>query len=585
LTYDNPAVAVLAALRAFPTGEPQREALADLQLAADVLREQGRFFAAGYGMAHGVHLAWGDGEASDRCVRQAFADYERAVADPQGNELDAIAALVSWTALVGMNYIGEDPTGVRQTDLALDQVLSERLIQLGNQGVSAQERHGYLIRGFHLTTDFKGDWRVDFPEVAVRRGTTTSDGSSVTLRIPSAFSVLVGAGDYAAAQSLADACPDAFTSAELRGWRAATAGFTRPDEAMELFSEAADYFARDTYEERQLSPEGWSSINVDLWAKYFRARAAIAGIIRSPERAAELISEAHQALLGTESGWANPQVTCFRVVVDVLNNLFAQAPGDLSSAPRQHLLLAARISGLDESSEQAFLFLDEIAGAYEELRTDPPSALVSGRLPAALRVLGRIPLVGQEVATAITAAVGERAHRTLLGQELTWIHRTFESIRDEDVLRRVLLRLLQASPPRYAQLRHGPIEYGKDIVVLSEEETEIVLTMYAVKVGDISKQKWPAAQQQLQEIFQVPLPDVQLPIEPTRREAVLAFNGHLNPYAEPAVRGWLDEQESVHGRSIQLMHLDELVSWIIDARLVNELRAAFTEFGATIVEM
>jgi hypothetical protein len=97
LAHDDPAAAVLAALRAFPRGVPQLEALADLERAADVLREQGRFFAAGYGMANGVHLAWGDRDAIDRCVSQAFADYERAVADPAVGDLDAIAALVCWS--------------------------------------------------------------------------------------------------------------------------------------------------------------------------------------------------------------------------------------------------------------------------------------------------------------------------------------------------------------------------------------------------------------------------------------------------------------------------------------------------------
>jgi hypothetical protein len=354
---------------------------------------------------------------------------------------------------------------------------------------------------------------------------------------------------------------------------------------VEHFTEAADHFARDTYDDRHASPEGWSSINVDLWAKYFRARAAVAAITRDPSRAAELVDEAHQVLQGTESGWVNPQVTCFRVVIDVLNNLFAQAAGDLSSRAREHLVLAARVSGLDESSEQAFVFLDEIASAYEELRTEPSAALVSGRLAGALQVLGRIPLVGDAVAAAIAPAVGERAHRALLGQELTWIHRTLESIGDEHVLRRVLLRLLQASPPLYVQLRHGPIEYGKDIAVLIEDEGEVVLTMYAVKAGDISKGAWPAAQQQLEEIFLVPMPDVQLPVAPTGREAVLAFNGHLNPYVEPVAQGWLHEQERVHGRRIRIMHLDDLVSWIIDARLVNELRAACTEYGVPIVDM
>jgi hypothetical protein len=72
------------------------------------------------------------------------------------------------------------------------------------------------------------------------------------------------------------------------------------------------------------------------------------------------------------------------------------------------------------------------------------------------------------------------------------MQRRIGSIKDERILQRLLLRLMQGQspPPLYAQIRHGPIEYGKDIVVLVEVDGKNVLKMYQVKAGDITKPVW-----------------------------------------------------------------------------------------------
>ena len=70
-------------------------------------------------------------------------------------------------------------------------------------------------------------------------------------------------------------------------------------------------------------------------------------------------------------------------------------------------------------------------------------------------------------------------------------------------MQKLLLRLMQAQLPLYAQRRHGPIEYGKDIVVLVEVDGEHVLQMYQVKAGDITKSNWAKARDELAEMFQV----------------------------------------------------------------------------------
>lgn len=547
-----------------------------LRQASDVLRAKGEFFAAGYGMARCVYLAWGDVVLMQACVEQASRDFEQVVIDPTRDALERVAALIEWKKLLS-GVVARDAEH-RESQPALDLILSELLTELASAAGEEHERTGYLIRGFTLTTDFRSGFRAGFPGHEVAQGWTMVTGGEVTLSAPGAFGVLLGLGDYSGAQQVADAFPLSFVTPGLRGWRAAVSGFNDPERAVEHFREAAEHFSQDTQE---ASPPGqsWSSINIDLWSKYFAARADIAEIIRSPDNASELIRRGASVLEGTESGWVDSQVTCLRVVLDVLNALFSADHADVALATRQRLELAARLSGVDESNAQATLFLDEIAVAYDELRGEPAKFLTSGSLGTALRTLGRIPLFGEPVAEAITPFVGELAFKALEGQQRTWIYRTLEGITDEAVLRRVLYRLFQASGPHYAQIRHGPIEYGKDIAVLAEVDGENVLSMYQVKIGDIGKSSWPNAARELEEIFQVPMSDVQLPVTPDRVEGCLVFNGHLNSYVEPVVGGWLHEQARDHGRTVRLMHLDDIVTWIVRNRLIGEFRAACNEFG------
>jgi len=209
--------------------------------------------------------------------------------------------------------------------------------------------------------------------------------------------------------------------------------------------------------------------------------------------------------------------------------------------------------------------------------------MVSGRLPASLEVLGRIPLIGSDVASAIRPEVGERAHTQLLGQHRTWIYRTIESIKDEIALQQLLLRLMQGQLPRYAQIRHGPIEYGKDIVALIQIDQRHILEMYQVKAGNVTKASWPKARDELEEMFQVDMTTVQLPAESDDREGILIFNGHLSAYVEPVVDGWLKEQRDDHHRSFRIMHLDEIVTWIVRGGLINELRQALAELDIPVL--
>ncbi len=105
---------------------------------------------------------------------------------------------------------------------------------------------------------------------------------------------------------------------------------------------------------------------------------------------------------------------------------------------------------------------------------------------------------------------------------------------------------------------------------------------YQVKCGNIDKPKWRESKEEIEEMFLVPVGLLQLPAQPARTIGVLICNGHANPYVEPLMESWLREQREKHGREIEFRHLDRLVDWITDHRLVNELRITLAEQGIAI---
>ena len=565
---------------------PDRALVVRLQAIAASWSEASEHFYAGYALWRAMDFAWGPVGALKDCALGASREFElAAVANPDANELEVAAALRMWALELGMNYRDVDPTRVRGEVGVLQEELAERLISIADNSDDPRARAGFLVRGFQLETDFGGTWRPEFPEVEIDSGGMMIGRASVELMMPSAFRLFVRGGDYVAADSVARACPEAFTTPGLRGWRAAVSGYLAPAQAVERFTEAAEELSQDTYEEAAGRAGGWSSVNIDLWAKYFRARAVLAQIVRTPERVAALLSQAKDAVQDTDSGWRNPQVTCFRILIGGLREIVdGTDPVDSAERAREALFNEASRVGFDENDRLAVEFLDAAASAFAEIRDDPARGYTSGRLPEALKILGRIPLVGGEaIVSAIEPAVGERALAIqVLGQHHTWMYRTIEGIKDEVVLQKLLLRLMQAQLPLYAQRRHGPIEYGKDIVVLVEVDGEHVLQMYQVKAGDITKSNWAKARDELAEMFQVDMSTVQLPVNPDRREGVLVFNGHINPYVEPVVEGWIKEQRDDHRRSYKTMHLDSIVRWIAEDNLVTELRQALAELGIAI---
>ena len=479
---------------------PDRELVAKIQDIAARWSAVSQYFYAGFALSNAVQPAWGDGELVASCSLDAIRAYLRGTSAAEAAPIERIACMHRLTIEVGQNYISVDNSATRRNVRTLTEELAQMLLQIGQQETDATARGGFLVRGFRLETDFQGAWRPDFPEAEVRGESTFYNVQSITITIPSAFQLLVRAGDYFAANAVVqESLPEAFNSHGLRGWCAAVRGFLYPERAVEEFNLAANDFAADAYSEDVARRVGsWSSVNIDLWAKYFRARALVSQIVRTPENVRELIKQAQDALEGTDSGWGNAQVTCFRFVLAVLDQVFNGDANSSAEDLRESFLSRMRFSGLDETDQLALQFLEGITTAFAELRTGPVVALISGRLPAALDALGRIPLLGSDVALELRSQIGKQAEAELMGPVRTWIHRTLSGISDERVLQKVLLRLMQAELPLFVQLRHGIAEYGKDIVKLTVIDERNVLKMYQVKAGDITMRKWNDSRNELE---------------------------------------------------------------------------------------
>ena len=577
----------LAALRQGIMFAPGNEAAHDsLSHAARLWREEGRHFSAGYAMSHAIRSAWGDPTRMAAAQDATIVDFQEAVKANGPDSLEGLAALHKLRGeLSQLLWLFQvDRSKVEGSIREVDEELAQRLLTYFADPPHADD---YLVRGVQLSTDLESHWEVGFLEYEVPLG-SEAFGDSVLLNLPSAFRLFATAGDYLGAYAIAQRRPDAFTSPGLRGWKAAVCAFVEPERAVELFDESADAFAQDVLPEnpseaaeKVLAKRGgfWSGINTHLWAKYFRARARVLQAIREPDRVRELMQAAVAALQGTESGWHSGDVSRFGIVVGTLAKLISDPDSLDAESARQGLLFEGWISGHQEQDAPALSFLQYAAEAFKGFRADPEAELTRGNLASAVDALGRIPLIGPQVAGALSPALGKSAYAQALGPFRTWVHRTLEGVSDEKQLRRLLLRLLQAALPQYSQIRHGPLEYGKDVVTLVEENGRKVLRMYQVKCGEIDKRKWREARDELEEIFQVAIPELLLPTAPDVIEGVLVSNGHANPYVEPVMQAWLVEQREKMGRNVQFMHLDRLVAWIFEKRLMNDLKAAMKEVG------
>jgi len=555
---------------------------------AQLWREDRQHFSAGLAMLDASDAAWGDPDVMLSAVRAGFQDFERAISENPPESPESIAALYKLTQSLSRSALmfGLDRVACSSRVWELKSELAQRLFK---HYKSSEHADNYLVRGVEILTDLDGWWETRFPDYEVPLD-IGKGRQVVLLNIPSAFHMFLSTAEWQAASDIIALRNDAFNSPGLKGWRAVVLANINPAEAVECFEEAAEAFASDVMPEtdEEMAKRGghWSSRNRDLWARYYRARARLLESIRKPEKVKELLDQAAEALTGAEACcWHSGDVSRFHVLVKVLSNLLSDPLSlDSEQAQREYRYEIA-MSFETEEDRLALSFISKAVNAFRECANDPASELTHGQLAEAMTALARLPTIGPEIVDVLKPVMGRKALSTILGPIRTWMHRSLESIVDEATLRLLMLRLLQSGLPLYAQIRHGPLEFGKDISVLLEEEGLLILRHYAVKCGDITTPVWRECKDQMEELFQVPLASFQLPAKPDKIQGILLTNGHAKEYAEPRMDGWFREQREMHGRTVDFMHLDALVDWINEYSLRNELRLALKEVGIPILEV
>jgi hypothetical protein len=393
-------------------GLPQHGDTATLQTlseAAAEWRRVGRFFGAGYCMSFAEAAAAGTPQWKE-AINQAIGDYKKSLSAESPDSIEGYSAIVKWMA--ELHYF--EHSASIPAARSLQQELAQRLITYYGDSKNADS---FLVRGFVANVDLDGGWEPSFPDHETTGGTfETRLQGRVSISIPSAFQLYISLGDYKQAQSIPERYPEAFSTPGLRGWKLAIRGFLQPGEAADSFAAAANEFAQDVFKEDKVP---WSSINVDLWAKYFRARALLARISGEPTRASELLRQSSHELESTKAGWVNPQVWRFRVLVNILLQTVNPEHGFTPEQARNELATQTRLFGEHELDSSISEFNNASAEAFKEFRTDPSLALRSGRLYHALQILGRIPLIGPPETEALASLISDRAHSEILGPERT----------------------------------------------------------------------------------------------------------------------------------------------------------------------
>lgn len=559
------------------------EASQQLREAANLWGGSDQYLAAGIAMSRAMWAGWGVVEIKtlQECLHEAIAYFDQCITTSHANAIEPLLAhQLRWVDLQSLAlFDGKDGQTAHRLHQASQIAFSERLLQNFADHPSAE---AFFVRGCRLRGPVVGPWTPEFPNCEVDPGVseTSSSNRRLCYRLASAFRVLVNVGDYGGAWAICEKHSSAFTTPGLSGWRYAVEAFTHPERAAELFDKAAETLAEDTLDQKRNHGEGWSGINSQLWAPHFRTRCHLALAAHDPANIERHIAEAAQHA-AVDKGWFSPDVARFDVLIQTLAGLMKLKGGCEPAEARRKLAGAVRLTGARDDDLVLLEFVDGAVNGLSKLQENRTLGIAI--LGQAFVTLDRLSLLIQPEKQSINLALGHSIAEAFDGESRLWMHRTLERISDEAILRRILLRLFQNQIPLYAQIRHGPFEYGKDIAVVTDDNGANVLRMYQVKCGNIKKGDWNLIRPQLEEIFQVPIESFQLPLKIDRRIGILVCNGHAGPHVEPIIGGWIKEQRKAHDREYDFLHLDDLISYILDARLVGSLREALSESGVAIV--
>jgi hypothetical protein len=508
---------------------------------------------------------------------QALADYTLSIEEnQQDHPLATILALmksyqelIRWTSKLSGNSLH-----ISRRRYAVMTNLAEKLLSTFGDHPQGSK---LLLEGFRVEGHMGGPWDIKTVDTVHTYNYFDAENCNLSYRVDPAFEFLIATGDYLGANTICQKFPSAFNKAGLKGWRAAIQALINPREAHKLFFQAANWLEKDEPDAERLARSFGEFANKRTWSIHFRMRGHLALASVEEDQFEHHIKEAAN-LASQFKGVLIPEVQRFDLLVRTLANLLDEGKKIIPSEARE---LFVKHTLLDEEIYDAIIlqFIDNAAIGLSELHENRSHGLV--KIRQAFSALDRLPLLGTSDSNAFTTALDRQTLKVIEGPVYNWIHKSISEIASEKILQKVLLRLFQNQIPHYAQIRHGPIEYGNDIAVcISENDESVVLRMYQIKCGEITKEKWNKdCRPQLEEIFQVPMCEIQIEDTIHKRIGILLWNGHLSPYVEPIISAWRKEQLEVFGRHYEFMNLDGIVNYIMDNRLVNALRASLSEYA------
>ena len=558
---------------------PSAERASALATIASELRDQGRHLGAAICSLAGHRAAWGEKpqELCPRLLVDAINDLLRFLGDEAPGDWNRLLALQLLVQQSARPFFSGDwalqLAQIQESAKADYYFLLSRMAE-GHPSADALLVSGFQVRGF-----LDSHWKPVFPGFEVGAGLTTGsgDGNTYTVGMDSGFRSLLSQGDYDGAVRVCQAHEEALITPGLRGWSIASSALLTGDSGE--FADASAQFSLDSHDRDEMKiGSSWSGINQQLWAPYFMSRSHMAAPCATPKEAIENLHKAGgSGLSPAASGWHVPQVSRYIQLIAAVCGL-ADGDADAVNAAVQGYQSSSRLDLPSSIDSHVMDFL----GHIQSLSRVQEGGEWIEPLSQVLRLLDRLPSFTAGEKLNIKSALNVAVPNSLLRLDKGWDYRALTSIKKERQLHRILLAIFRAEAkvPLYSQIRHGPIEYGKDIVVCREDGGRRILWMYSVKVGELKKAAWKSeVRPQLEEIFQVPFDSPEIPGEIDERVGVLVWNDHIDPYADPLVKGWLKEQRETFGRRYELMHIDSLVSYVADNRLGATLRKALRDEG------
>lgn len=525
-----------------------------------------------------MHLAWG---IDDRLVfdlyRDSILNLDLAVSKYPLNSLESILALHNLNSLISTLFFTKPILNdLKISQIRIKEELSQRLIEYAK----ANAEETILVNGLLIIYRFDGSIESLASPHKLAGNARCINGERVGYQIPGAFDILLKIPDYRGCMNIIEQNTSLFSTPELNGWCYAVKGWLTPDKSAILFKQAADEFAKHTLEyfEKHVQHKGqWNSISVSFWAPYYYSLHFLCLAEAYPEEAIEHIHKAAN-VLEKRMHIIDPTVDRYVLLVQAISSCIADPSKFDVTTAIQNYSRTTRITGELENDSNAIDFITNLKTTLQAFQDNPKKQLKQGGLMKLVEGLNNLPAIKESQLKGLEEALDNKAFLLCQGPT-NWIYRALENIRDEDILRKVLLRLFQTLSPKFAQNIHGIVEHGRDIIVLKEIKDELVLQLFQVKIGDIDTSAWRGIKQQLEEMMETDIPQIlDLDGKSYKKIGYLVFNGHIKIQVEPKVSGWKQTRRDRMNEVHEIMHIDKIVNFIVDNRLVSEFREAIAEY-------